>query len=118
MGTFTVTVEVGDSAGNQFRSVEAMVDTGATYPTVPRDVLSSLGVEPIERASFVLANGQTVEYDVGLISLRLEGRTLPVLCVFADEGSEPLLGAIALESFRLAVDPIAQRLVPVPGRLM
>ena len=118
MGTFSVPVEVGDANGHRFLPMEALVDTGATYLVVSRRVLESLGVEPLERGPFSLANGHIVEYDIGLVSLRLEGRLLPVLCVFGDEDSEPLLGAVALESFRLAPDPVGQRLVPVPGRLM
>ena len=118
MGTFTVPIEICDPEWRQFQPLEALVDTGATYLVVPATTLRSLGIQPIEKGSFSLGAGRTAEYDIGLVSLRLEGRTLPVLCVFGDQDSEPLLGAIALESFRVAVDPIAQQLIPVTGRLM
>ncbi len=39
------------------------------------------------------------------------------VCVL-DEDSQPLLGAVTLEIFRLGVDPVSQRLIPVPGLLM
>lgn len=118
MGTFQVTIEVGNPIELHFERIEALVDTGATYLVVPRNVLTTLGVRPIERRPFTLADGRTVEYEVGVVSLRLQGRTFPVLCVFGDEGSEPLLGAVALETFLLAADPVGKRLVSVPGRLM
>jgi phosphoribosyl-AMP cyclohydrolase len=35
-----------------------------------------------------------------------------VTCVFAEEGSDPLLGATTLEAFSLAVDPVNETLVP------
>ena len=35
MGTFRVTIEIGDPAGRHYETVEALVDTGATYTTVP-----------------------------------------------------------------------------------
>ena len=38
--------------------------------------------------------------------------------VFAEDGSEPLLGAVTLEIFLLAVDSVRQRLIPVRGLLM
>ena len=43
---------------------------------------------------------------------------LIVPVVFAEEGSEPLLGAVTLEMFLLGVDPVRQRLVPVRALLM
>lgn len=119
MGTFTVSIQVGDfPAGRRYQAVEALVDTGATYPVVPRSLLVSLGVTPVDRQPFALADGRVVEYDVGLVSLHLQGRALPVLCVFGEEGSSPMLGAVALETFGLAVDPVERRLIPVPRRLM
>ena len=118
MGTFHVSIQVGDQQGVRFRSMDALVDTGATYLSVPREVLLGLGCQPLEKRRFSLADGHIVEYDVGVVSLRLDGRVIPILCVFGDEGSEPLLGAVALETFLLAPDPVNQTLIPVTGRLM
>jgi len=98
--------------------VDALVDTGATYLSVPRPLLESLSVRPLESRPFSLADGRTVEYDVGIVPLKIDGRTLPVLCVFAGTGSQALLGAVALETFGLGVDPVGRRLIPVPGLLM
>jgi hypothetical protein len=35
-----------------------------------------------------------------------------------NEGAQPLLGAITLEEFGLGIDPVGQKLTPVPGYLM
>lgn len=118
MGTFETTIEVGDAAGLRFERLEALVDSGATYLMVPKDILASSGCEAIERRPFSLADGHIEEYEVGIVSLRLNGRTLPAICVFGDDDSEALLGAVALESFLLAADPVNKRLIPVTGRLM
>ena len=48
----------------------------------------------------------------------LRGWNHPVLTVFGDEETRALLGSVALETFGLAVDPVNQRLVSVPGLLM
>ena len=92
MGTFIVPVQVGDLAGQQFIGVEALADTGATYTVLPEDVLARLGVPPVERRAFQLADDRTIEYQVGHVRLRLEGHELIVLAVFAPEGTMPLLG--------------------------
>lgn len=116
MGEFRVPIEVGNQQGLRFERMDALVDTGATYPVIPRDILASLGCQALERRPFTLADDRIVEYEVGQVSLRLDGRTLIVPCVFGDEGSEPLLGAVALEIFLLAADPVHGKLVPAIGR--
>ncbi len=117
MGTFKVTLQVGDPQGRRFTPVDALVDTGATYATLPASLLRGLGVTPHERAPFELADGRIVERDVGRTWVRIDGQSDLVPVVFGDEGAEPLLGAVTLEVFRLAVDPVRQRLVSVPGLL-
>ena len=114
MGTFEVTVQVSSSDGSQSREFTAMVDTGSTYTLIPGALLAELGIVPLDRAPFELADNSIVEYDVAdaRIMLGETQRTVPV--VFAPEGSSPLLGATALEIFRLAVGPVKQELVPVP----
>ena len=117
MGTFTVSIQVGDLAAQRFLDVEALVDTGATYTSLPANILSQLGIESRESRTFELADDRVVEYPVGYATIRLEGRELIVLVVFAPEGTGPLLGATTLETASLAVDPIHKRLVPVPALL-
>ena len=118
MGTFRVEVEVGDPEGRRYERVEALVDTGATYTSLPRPLLEALGVTPHARDSFVLADGRHVERDIGRAWIRVGVRIEVTLVVFADPGSPVLLGAYALEGLRLAADPVARRLVPVPGLLL
>ena len=47
MGTFRITVEIADPRGQRFEAVEMLVNTGATFTKVPRDLLERLGV-PVE----------------------------------------------------------------------
>ena len=118
MGTFRVEIEIGDGAGERWETVEALVDTGATYTTVPAALLRRLGVTPHTRDTFVLADGRHVEHDIGQSWIRVSGRSVVTLLVFAEPAATPLLGAYALEGLRFAPDPIGRRLVPVPGLLM
>lgn len=89
-----------------------MVETGSTYIWLPEDLLHALGVEPLVKRRLKLATGQVVERSAGVVSLTLNGETLPILCIFGDPGSEPLLGSMALEAFSLAADPLNKQLVP------
>ena len=118
MGTFRVNIAVGDPQGQRYTTAEALVNTGSTYTALPASLLQSLGVSPHERWPFELADGRTVERDVGRTWVQIDDRSEIVPVVFADEDSEALLGAVTLEIFRLAVDPVRRRLVPVPGLLM
>ena len=117
MGTFTVFLHVGNLAGLHFAEVEALVDTAATYTSVPTNILAASGIEIREHRSFELADDRVVEYPVGYASIRLEDREIIALVVFAPEGTAALLGATTLETAGLAVDPLHQRLVPVPALL-
>jgi clan AA aspartic protease len=117
MGTFRQHIEVGDFAGNRFEPLEALVDTGATYTWLPRDVLDRLEVVPEEQRQFVLADGREVDYGVAWIRIRIDGKTEPSLCVFGEPGTDPLLGVFTLEGFGLGVDPVNHQLIPVRAHL-
>ncbi len=118
MGTFHVTIEIGDPAGQRFASVEALVDTGATYTVVPASRLHALGVQPHVEAPFELADGSLRDFALGQTQVKVDRQEVTTLVVFGDEHTQPLLGAYTLEGLRLAVDPVRQRLISVPGRLM
>ena len=117
MGTFNVSIEIGSPSGGSFRSVDALVDTGASHTMLPRDLLTALGVVVIEQVTFRLADERTVEYDVGEARIRLDGRERTTLVIFGPADAEPLLGATTLQLFNMAVDTIGERLFSVPGLL-
>jgi aspartyl protease family protein len=117
MGTFTTTIEIGDPGARRWQQVDVLVDSGATFTMLPRSVLEDLDVRAQDKVPFELADGRSVELDVGETSVRIGGRVRTTLVIFGDSGVEPLLGAYTLEAFLLAVDPVNRRLVPVSGLL-
>lgn len=117
MGTFSVTVEIGDPQGQRYETVDALVDTGSSLTMVPASLLRSLGVSPRLRGPFKTAESRRVHMDVGQTWVRVDGQEVITLVVFGPEG-EYLLGAYTLEGLRLGVDPISQRLVPVDWLMM
>ena len=60
MDWFRVTLHLAGATGERFQLMEALVDTGASYTWIPRDVLEGLGVRPDEERVFVLADGRAV----------------------------------------------------------
>ncbi len=115
MGTFFHPITLVGAAGDS-ETLDALVDTGSSFTTVPREVLMRLGCTPFTRARLRLANGHVIEADLGEITAELNGgvpRT--IICAFGEPGSAPLIGAQALENFMLGVDPDQKRLVPLEG---
>src|SRR5437667_4264366 len=96
MGHFNVSVQVSHRAGGRFEPLEALVDTGATYTWIPRDVLEGLGIVPEDQWPFVLADGREVLYPVAWINIRMRDRVQPTIVVFGEPGSG------LLETVRLA----------------
>lgn len=117
MGTFKVKLEIGDPQGQRWETIEALVDTGASFTVIPAPVLRRLGVSPRERWPFELADGRQVEKEIGDARVRVDSRTAPTLVVFGDETAEPLLGAHSLQALLLAPDPVNHGLIPAPGLL-
>ncbi len=112
MGIFYQTVALGPKDGSGFAEITALVDTGSIYTFVPAPLLERLGVVPEWGSEFELADGSQVEYSLGEVRIRLNGQERTTVCIFGPPGCEPLLGAVALESFGLAADPVNRRLVP------
>ena len=118
MGTFRVPIEVSKPYGDEFISIEALVDTGATYSVIPGDVLTGLGTIVEENRVFDIADGGSVELPIGHATIRVGGKQIITQVVFGSVGGPTLLGATTLEGASLAVDPIRQVLVPVNALLM
>lgn len=118
MGTFHVTMDIGDSQGAVWETVDALVDTGSTYTWIPRQLLERLDVRLQFQREFETADGRVVQRDMVSTMVRWDGETMPKLVVFAGDGDAVLLGAYTLEGFALAPDPENRRLVRVRGLAM
>ena len=117
MGTFNITIEIGNLNGEHFEDVDVMVDTGAITTVIPRSTLEGLGIQPAKRETFEYAGGEQVQLDMAEARARVEGRETITWVIFGEAGASPLLGAYTLEGVFLGVDPYNQRLIPVTGSL-
>lgn len=113
VGQFSVTGRLTGPTGRS-EEIELVVDTGATFLTIPQPLVERLGIASQRRQAVVIAGGRRDVWPVGEVRLALEGREVTTPCFIAPSGP-PLLGAVALESLCLGVDPVAKRLVPVEG---
>jgi len=118
MGMFEWPIELGTTEGDYFEQIAVLVDTGASITVVPREMLERLGVQPIDREPFELADGRIVEREVGQTWVRVEGRARITQVTFGEPGDATVLGVITLEAVRLGVDPVNQRLIPVRRRFL
>ena len=112
VGTFNWPLRISAMDSPETAEIEATVDTGAAYTTLPACLLRNLGVEPIGRRRFLLADGRRVDMDYGRAWVTVGGESEVTLVVFGADDAPALLGAYTLEGLALAVDPVEQRLVP------
>ena len=118
MGVFTVEIGIGDPDGLRFESVEAMVDSGASYTMIPTPSAAEPGSDSLlEEAASRLADGSRIELEIGQTWMRVEGELGIAPVVFVGDHAQPLLGAVTLEMFQLGINPVEMQLVPVDGLL-
>jgi len=112
MGIFHVRIGVGHPVEGEMTEVLALVDTGATHNIIPRSLLQqTLHIEPRESDVIEYADGSSEEVDIGEARIGYQGRSYVCPVVFGPE-DQYVLGAIALETFRLVVDPGRKELIP------
>lgn len=112
MGTFYHEMQVYSANGDRSETLDALVDTGASYSQVPGSILQRLGIVPTDTVEAILADGRVVEDLAAEIRVRIDGRETTTWVTFGPEDVASLMGAHALEGVRLAVDPLRSELVP------
>ena len=118
MGIFTVPTTLSNPGDPDRRiTLDLIVDIGAVYTMLPAEVVERLGLATPRERRVMLASGEHVTYRVGIVNVRLHGEEWPNFFLEGPPGSLALLGAMTLEGFALAPDPVNKRLVPVVSLL-
>jgi len=104
--------------GANYLEIEMVVDSGATYSQVPASLLVQMKIDKKYKRQLKIATGEIIERDAGEIIISMKNETLTTMVIFGDERSEPLLGAVTLEQFGLAIDPVNKTLIPVPELML
>lgn len=97
----------GLKSGEQMKM---LVDTEATLTTIPRDLAKRLGVPTLRPRKVGLTDGQEIEAEAGVVSIRINGREAPATVLVM--GKEPLLGVETLEVLGLKINPQTGALEP------
>jgi predicted aspartyl protease len=116
MGNFYVRALLTGPTGAS-EDLDFLVDTGATFLAVPRFLAERLALVPTRTVSIQIAGGMRQRWPIAEVRLTLGDDTVVTPCLILPDGA-PLLGAVALETLLLAVDPVARRLVPTDGLAM
>jgi clan AA aspartic protease len=97
-------------------TVQAMVDTGATYLVINRKLLQKLGLNTSgeRRVSFANSAGAVCKMTEP-IEIHWEDRFITMPALLVDDAEEILLGVYPLEGMDLMVDPVNQKLVGAHG---
>lgn len=115
MGIFYVSGSITHSRDSRRqRKIRFLVDTGAFFTVVPKDVLSALRVSPIREETVQFADGRKARWKVGEVRLDVDGRSVTTLVLFGRKGAQSLLGAYSLEGLGFSVDSRHRRLAPMP----
>lgn len=118
MGTFSVRVSLAHPLRPEPQAtLDLLVDTGATWTMLPDETVRQLGLSTTRQRAVTLANGECVTYPAGQVSIRLNGEEGITFFLAGPPGCLALLGAVTLEEFGLAPDPVRKALVPVAGLL-
>ena len=113
MGVTTLVVEVANLANPDVtQRLRFIVDSGATYSVVPAPVLRKLGIRPLRRQTLELADGKTISRHKGGALFKFRDYVGVADVIFGEKGDATLLGALTLEAFGLALDPIKRTLRP------
>lgn len=82
---------------------------------VPRDRLKEIGIIPLGKRTYELADGTELAMEIGVAQVEFMGEFVGVTVIFGKEDVEPILGVTALESVGIEVDPRNQRLKRLPA---
>ena len=118
MGLTFLEIEVGNPANPQkTQSLEFLVDSGAIYSVVPTSILKKLGIKPLAKEEFILANGEKIVRKKGVALFKYAGKIGGADVIFGEAGDSTLLGAFTLEALGLMLDPLRRELKPLPMML-
>ena len=117
MGEFYWPIGVRSADRERMETVDALVDTGASYSMFPRSMLERLGIVPMGQRGFEQADGSVVQHDIGSAMLVINGDESFMRVIFGEEGADSLIGSNALQEFLLLIDPVGEQLVARTGRV-
>lgn len=108
--TYVAGVVTGPSGED---GLDFLVDSGSQYTLPPRACWKLIGLVPLRRQRFRLADGTLMEREISNCVVRLEGLgETPTPVVLGEPGDVALLGAVTLEELGFVLNPFSRTLHP------
>ena len=115
MGVTSLVVRITHPVDRKrFLDEEMLVDSGAIFAVVPTKTLRRLGIRPMRREQFRLADGTTISRQVAIAGFEYDGHIGGSTVIFGEPGDSCRMGALTLESLGLMLDPVRRALRPLP----
>ena len=115
-GTTQAVVTIRNPAApDRFWTALFLVDATATDSLVPRPRLEAIGLRPRSRRTHERSHGQEATVAITTADIEFMGETVGGTILFGDAHAEPVLGATALASAGIEVEPNNQRLTKLPA---
>jgi len=94
-------------------TVKFLVDSGATYTLLPKNVWEKLGLKPKRTLTFTLADGTEVERSISECYIKILDDEAHTPVILGEERDGELLRAITLEIFGFVLNPFSRTLQPM-----
>lgn len=95
------------------RTLDFLVDSGATYTLLPFEVWQAIGLDPKRTLTFALADGTKVERAISECHIALEAGEGHSPVILGEPGDDALLGVVTLENIGLVFNPFSRTLHPM-----
>jgi Predicted aspartyl protease len=86
-------------------NLKALVNTGATFPALPEDIVEGLGLPIHSEVEAETATGRE-RVKLALVVIQVEDRTAASYVIVRPRGTTPLISVVALEQMGFRVDPV------------
>jgi clan AA aspartic protease len=115
MGLTSIRVTIINPAHERKQTaLDFLVDSGAIYSVVPKEILKKLAIRPRSKKEFTLANGERIERTMGDAIFAYSGERGASPVIFGEKGDSTLLGAVTLEALGLMLDPLRREIRSLP----
>ena len=111
MGALTNSITLISHPGTTSETLEALVDTAASFTSDLCAVLDRLEITAEWQVRLGIAEGRTTERGMGSTHAEIEEERKPIFCIFSPDDTLALICAYTQEAFPLMVYPVEQRLV-------
>lgn len=113
-----VQVRLGQIPAEQVRAIEvtdALVDTGATYLSLPRSAIDLLGLTLVRKRKIRTSAGPTEAGQYGVVRIIIHDRDCLCDVLELPDGRPTLIGQVPLELMDWVVDSVNRRLMGNPA---